>query len=54
MSDQEKIKNAYLHLAMKEYSALIYDEKVKYMNILTEWYMREKDLLNMLSNKPKN
>ena len=27
-----------------EYSILSYDEKVKYMNNLTEWYMREKGI----------
>lgn len=33
-------------VAMKaEYNSLTLEEKKKYMDILTEWYMREKDLL---------
>ena len=36
-----------------EYSILSYDEKVKYMNNLTEWYMREKDNLYLKKNKYK-
>ena len=37
-----------------EYSILSYDEKVKYMNNLTEWYMREKDTLNNILYKIKD
>lgn len=37
-----------------EYSILSYDEKVKYMNNLTEWYMREKDALNNILYKIKD
>jgi hypothetical protein len=36
---------------MTEYGALSHEEKRKYMNILTEWYMREKDALNIELNK---
>lgn len=43
--------NQHLYCMMTEYSALSYDEKRKYMNILTEWYMREKDALNIELNK---
>lgn len=32
--------------AMKaEYNCLTLEEKKKYMDLLTEWYMREKDIL---------
>lgn len=37
-----------------EYSILSYDEKVKYMNNLTQWYMREKDALNNILYKIKD
>lgn len=37
-----------------EYSILSYDEKVKYMNKLTQWYMREKDALNSILYKIKD
>jgi hypothetical protein len=37
--------------AMKvEYSYLSKEEKKKYMNMLTEWYMREKDILRNVTN----
>ena len=44
----------YLFKMMDEYKRLELCEKTKYMNILTEWYMREKDTLNILYNKDKN
>jgi hypothetical protein len=45
------LNNQHLYFMMTEYSALSYEEKRKYMNILTEWYMREKDALNIELNK---
>jgi hypothetical protein len=47
------LNNQYLYFMMNEYSGLSHDEKRKYMNILTEWYMREKDALNNAENKIK-
>jgi hypothetical protein len=44
----------YLFKMMHEYKRLELHEKTKYMNILTEWYMREKDTLNILYNKDKS
>ena len=40
---KEEIYKHHEHMVM-EYSILSYDEKVKYMNNLTEWYMREKGI----------
>lgn len=47
MNNKEKEANNYIALyAMKlEYSLLEDSEKQKYMDNLTEWYMREKDIL---------
>jgi hypothetical protein len=37
--------------AMKiEYSLLDKEEKSRYINLLTEWYMREKDILRNSNN----
>lgn len=46
-SNKDKEENKYIALyAMKlEYSSLTNEEKQKYMDLLTEWYMREKDIL---------
>jgi hypothetical protein len=40
-----------LYQMMLEYNALDHDQKIKYMNILASWYMHEKDILNIKSNK---
>lgn len=45
-NENTKEKEHIALYAMKlEYSLLSKEEKVKYMNLLTEWYMREKDTL---------
>lgn len=38
----------YLFKTMDEYKNLDHNTKRKYMNKLTEWYMREKDALNII------
>ncbi len=48
---EDKLEFHGLNKMMQEYSVLLYDEKRKYMNVLTEWYMREKDALNIELNK---
>jgi len=40
-----------LYQMMLEYNALDHEQKIKYMNILASWYMHEKDILNIKSNK---
>ena len=50
---KEEIYKHHEHMVM-EYSILSHDEKVKYMNNLTEWYMREKDALNNILYKIKD
>jgi hypothetical protein len=40
-----------LYEMMNEYNRLSYDQKRKYMNSLSTWYMREKDNLNNVLNK---
>jgi hypothetical protein len=40
-----------LYSMMNEYNCLNNEDKSRYMNILTSWYMREKDLLNIKNNK---
>lgn len=44
------IKYAMLEGMKLEYSLLTKEEKQKYMDLLTEWYMREKDTLRNISN----
>lgn len=39
------VKYSNLEAMKIEYSLLNKEEKLKYMNYLTEWYMREKDIL---------
>ena len=55
MNNKRDIEDALefhgLNKMMQEYSVLLYDEKRKYMNVLTEWYMHEKDALNIELNK---
>lgn len=44
--DSEPIKNyLFLYGMTLEYNKLSAEEKKRYMDILTEWYMREKDSL---------
>ena len=50
---KEEIYKHHEHM-VAEYSILSHDEKVKYMNNLTEWYMREKDALNSILYKIKD
>jgi hypothetical protein len=40
-----------LYKMMNEYNCLDKEQKRKYMTILTSWFMREKDTLNILDNK---
>lgn len=47
--NKEKDYN-YLSLMKAEYCSLSKEEKLKYMNLLTEWYMREKDILRNNNN----
>jgi len=51
--DNKEIYKQFENMVL-EYSILSYDAKVKYMNMLTEWYMREKDALNNISYKIKD
>jgi hypothetical protein len=39
-----------LHAMKIEYSKLDNQRKKKYMDLLTEWYMREKDILRNVTN----
>ena len=41
----------YLYKTMDEYKRLDSEAKRKYMKVLTEWYMREKDALNSIEHK---
>ena len=41
----------YLHKTIDEYKSLDTETKRKYMKVLTEWYMREKDALNRIEHK---
>lgn len=41
----EENKHIALEAMKLEYNSLTHEEKQKYMNLLTEWYMREKDIL---------
>lgn len=41
----------HLYVMMAEYNKLNKEQKKKYMNILTEWSMREKDILNLNLDK---
>ena len=51
--NNKEIYNTHFEHMVAEYSILSHDEKVKYMNNLTEWYMREKDALNNILYKIK-
>jgi len=51
--DNKEIYKQFENMVI-EYSILSYDAKVKYMNTLTEWYMREKDALNSILYKIKD
>jgi len=51
--DNKEIYKQFENMVL-EYSILSYDAKVKYMNMLTEWYMREKDALNSILYKIKD
>ena len=44
---QQTDKFVYLQCMKNEYADLSLEHKQRYMNILTEWYMHEKDALNM-------
>lgn len=39
--------------AADEYAALGYDDKKEYMRLLTQWYMKQKDLLSYNQNHIK-
>jgi hypothetical protein len=41
----------YLYKTIDEYKRLDSETKRKYMKVLTEWYMREKDALNRIEYK---
>jgi len=43
-----------LYTMINEYNSLEQDSKEAYMNKLTEWYMREKDNLNLKRSKDSN
>lgn len=43
--DNKENNYNYLGHMKAEYASLSKEEKIKYMNLLTEWYMREKDTL---------
>jgi hypothetical protein len=51
--DNKEIYKQFEHMVI-EYNILSYDAKVKYMNNLTEWYMREKDALYNILYKIKD
>ena len=40
-----------LYQMMNEYNSLNNEQKKKYMNLLTGWLMKEKDILNLNINK---
>lgn len=46
-------KYAKLKECTEEYHSLGYDDKKEYMRILTQWYMRQKDLLSYNQNHIK-
>lgn len=48
---QQTDKFVYLQCMKNEYADLSLEHKQRYMNILTEWYMHEKDALNIELNK---
>lgn len=49
----ELSKYVKLKECTEEYAALGYDDKKEYMKILTQWYMRQKDLLTYNQNHIK-
>jgi hypothetical protein len=51
--DNKEIYKQFEHMVI-EYNILSHDAKVKYMNMLTEWYMHEKDALNSILYKIKD
>ncbi len=42
-----------LYQMKTEYASLNKEEKIKYMNLLTEWYMKQKDMLYAEANESK-
>jgi len=53
---EDNTTNEYssLYSMINEYNSLEQASKEAYMNKLTEWYMREKDNLNLKKNKEAN
>lgn len=49
----ELSKFVKLKEAADEYNALNYDDKKEYMRLLTQWHMRQKDLLSYNQNHIK-
>jgi hypothetical protein len=52
--DNTLIKYSSLYTMINEYNSLEQPFKELYMTKLTEWYMREKDNLNLKKNKELN
>ena len=52
--DNTLIEYSSLYTMINEYNSLEQDSKEAYMNKLTEWYMREKDNLNLKRSKDSN
>ena len=52
-NNKESKENNYSHLSLMkaEYYSLNKEEKKRYMDLLTEWYMREKDILKIDTTK---
>ena len=44
---EDKLEFHGLNNMMQEYDSLSIEAKQRYLNSLTEWYMHEKDALNM-------
>jgi len=51
--ENELTKFAKLKEAADEYYSLGYDEQKEYMRVLTQWYMKQKDLLSYNQNHIK-
>lgn len=45
---EDEIEFDCLNNMMNEYSMLNIEDKQRYLNRLTGWYMREKDILNLV------
>jgi hypothetical protein len=52
---EDVISSKFIKLqeAIIEYDGLGYDDKKEYMKILTQWYMRQKDLMAYYQNHIK-